>query len=843
MAMTEVAQATVTIIPTMKGAQATIAKDLGASSKSAGESSGKQLGGSLVGTIKKIIVTAGIGKMIGDSLSAGADLQQSFGGLETIYGDAASAAKSYAQQAYKAGISANDYAEQAVSFGASLKQAFEGDTTKAVEAANTAIMDMTDNAAKMGTPIEQIQSAYQGFAKGQYQLLDNLKLGYGGSREEMERLLSDASKLSGQEYDISNLGDVYDAIHVIQEDLGLTGVAAAEAEGTFSGSMDAMKSAATNLMANLALGEDIMPSLEALGSSISNFVIGNALPMIGNIVKQVPTIIANLPGYIAELLPQAIPVMADVVAGLAQGIIDNIPTFVQGVGQLLVAGWNAIMDIDWSAAGQLVVDLFEAAWNGLVDIASGIWDLVVGVFTGEIEFPSLTQLAYDAWNGLITLASTIWQAVVGFFESSITWPNLANAARLVWDKLTETASAIWEDIKSAFTKTFKFPSLSQAATDVWNALTLVAAGIWEGIKAALTKLFDFPSLAKAAYDAWNGLITLASTIWNSIVSWFTSTFSFPSLDEIASAAWGTLSGIASGIWSGIKGVFGASDISFADISETAATAWDTLSTAAGTAWDAVKGVFGAWPEDFAWPDFGELAKGALEGIKTAAEGVWNWVKGLFSGDSDDEAIKSVQGSTSEMAATLADAELQISAVDVSSIQTANEFVKQTVLGWNRIFDNMSLTLPTVGTTSLVATSQVVVSWVDVYKKKMDFSWSLPTLHGHLPVISVSMQSASSSDGKTTVSYPNLSVSSYRWFAEGGVFNTPQVIGIGDSRGPEAAVPLDMMWRQLGKEFDEHLGDGSGVVINNYFEVNGAEDPALYADELARELLQQVRRGA
>ena len=172
--MTEVAQATVTIIPNMKGSQATISKELGASADSAGASAGKSLGGSLVGTLKKVVVAAGIGKIVSDTISAGADLQQSFGGLETLYGDAAEYAKEYAYVAAQAGISANDYAEQAVSFGAALKSAFGDDTEKAVEAANTAIMDMTDNAAKMGTPIESIQNAYQGFAKGQYNMLDNL---------------------------------------------------------------------------------------------------------------------------------------------------------------------------------------------------------------------------------------------------------------------------------------------------------------------------------------------------------------------------------------------------------------------------------------------------------------------------------------------------------------------------------------------------------------------------------------------------------------------------------------------------------------------------------------------
>lgn len=177
--MTEVAKATVTIIPNMKGSQEKIAKDLGANIDKTGASAGASLGKSLVGAVKGAIGAAAVAKFIGDSLSAGADLQQSFGGLDTLYGDAADAAKEYAYMAASAGISANDYAEQAVSFGASLREAFGGDTEQAMEAANTAILDMADNAAKMGTPIESIQNAYQGFAKGQYNMLDNLKLGYG----------------------------------------------------------------------------------------------------------------------------------------------------------------------------------------------------------------------------------------------------------------------------------------------------------------------------------------------------------------------------------------------------------------------------------------------------------------------------------------------------------------------------------------------------------------------------------------------------------------------------------------------------------------------------------------
>ena len=217
--MPDVATAYVQVVPTTKGIKEALTNEISGS----GDAGGIKIGSA----IKKAIVAAGIGaaltKVVSTALSAGGDLQQSFGGLDTIYGDASEAAKQYASEAAKAGISANSYAEQAVSFGASLKAAFGGDTIKAAEAANTAILDMADNSAKMGTDISAIQSAYQGFAKQNYTMLDNLKLGYGGTKTEMERLLADAQKLSGIKYDINNLGDVYEAIHVIQGELGLTG--------------------------------------------------------------------------------------------------------------------------------------------------------------------------------------------------------------------------------------------------------------------------------------------------------------------------------------------------------------------------------------------------------------------------------------------------------------------------------------------------------------------------------------------------------------------------------------------------------------------------------------------
>ena len=241
------------------------------------------------------------------AMSEGAKLQQSYlGGLDTLYGSAANQARKFAREAASAGISMNDYSEQAVSFGAALKNAYGGNTQKAMKAANKAILDMADNSAKMGTDITSVQMAYQGFAKQNYTMLDNLKLGYGGTKTEMERLLADAEKLSGQTYSIDNLGDVYDAIHVIQGELGLTGVAAAEASETFSGSFNAMKASAANFFGSLALGQGVQPAMKQLVTSASTFLFKNLIPMIGKVIKSLPAAVGTflqtgLPLFISSI--------------------------------------------------------------------------------------------------------------------------------------------------------------------------------------------------------------------------------------------------------------------------------------------------------------------------------------------------------------------------------------------------------------------------------------------------------------------------------------------------------------------------------------------------------------
>lgn len=720
----EVAQATVSIVPNMKGSQEKISKDLGASIEPAGESAGKVFGGKFAVAAGAAVAAAAIGKLIAESVTAGAELQQSLGGIETMFKENADTVKGYASEAYKtAGISANDYMQSVTSFSAALISSMEGDTAAAAELANTAMIDMADNANKMGTDMSSIQAAYQGFAKQNYTLLDNLKLGYGGTKSEMERLLADATELSGVKYDISNLDDVYSAIHVIQENLGITGTTAIEAAETFSGSFASMKAAATDLLGNLSLGNDIGPQIQNLSESVSTFLVGNLIPMVSNVIQQIPTLLAQIPGFLADLLPQLIPAVGELVAGLAQGIISNIPVFVAGLGELVTSAINSLLNIDWSGVGTQIVDMIKAGWEALKEAAQSIWDTVTGIFTSVI---SASPIATEAWNKLKKTATTVWNAAKGIFEKA--GPVVKSVVASAWSSLKDTASSVWS----------------------------AAKGVFEGAA--------------------------------------------PAVKTIVTSAWDTLSSTASSIWTEVKNIFADFEIT--------------------------------------WPDFGELAKGAFEGLKNAAKSAWDWVKSLFGGGSNDETVEAVHGSTAEMEAALAECNLVVSDVDLSSIETANSTVEQVADHWGILINDMSLVLPTVDCVSLGVAAGIVDQAVAQMQSAMNFSWSLPALHGSVPSISVSMNSATSSDGKTTVSYPVFNVGT-KWFAQGAVFDQPTIIGVGEA-GPEAALPLDTFWKRLDAEFEQA---GTGATINNYIEINGATDPVAYADELARELQQQLKRGA
>lgn len=410
MAGASLGTAYVQVVASAQGIKGSLTNALSGEASSAGSNAGSLLGGK----IKGALLAAGIGTalvgVIKGALAEAGELQQSYlGGLDTLYGNAADKAREYARAAQEAGISQSNYAEQAVSFGAALKQAYGGDTTQALEAANKAILDMADNAAKMGTPLQSIQDAYQGFAKQNYTMLDNLKLGYGGTKTEMERLLADAQEITGVEYDINNLGDVYEAIHVIQGELGLTGVAADEAKNTLTGSFEGMKAAWANLIGNIGLGENVSESMQAFTASLSNYLFNNLIPTIGTIFKSLPTAISS---FIQSGLPTLINSGLNLINSIAYGVQTNLPKLIKKI----VTGLTGLSTSFGANVGKfiavglkLIQSIVSGIANGLPKLIQAAPTIITNMVRGLLVY--LPKIIATGIKIIISLAKGIIKAV------------------------------------------------------------------------------------------------------------------------------------------------------------------------------------------------------------------------------------------------------------------------------------------------------------------------------------------------------------------------------------------------------------------------------------------------
>ena len=428
--MPELAKAYVQIIPSAEGIKGNLTKIMDGEADSAGKSAGGKFGSAFGSVAKAGLAAVGAGlaaasaavvKVAKDAVEGYADYEQLTGGIETLFGDSAEAVQKNAARAFQtAGLSANEYMETVTSFSASLLQSLDGDTYEAMESADKAIRDMSDNANKMGTSMESIQNAYRGFAKANYTMLDNLSLGYGGTKEEMQRLLDDASELAGIEFDISSYADIIDAIHVIQDNLGITGTTAKEASETISGSVSSMKAAWQNLLVGMAdpaadlsglIGNvvdtaetafgNILPVAEQALTGIASFVeqiapviaeklpdlVKNVLPSILNaattlitalvdalptlikvLVDEGPKIVNQLIEKILEMLPEVIALGLTLLTSLAQGIADNLPTLIPTVVDVVLEIVETLTD------PQTLGNLLDAALAIIIALAEGIID-------------------------------------------------------------------------------------------------------------------------------------------------------------------------------------------------------------------------------------------------------------------------------------------------------------------------------------------------------------------------------------------------------------------------------------------------------------------------------------
>ena len=428
-----------------------------------------------------------------------ADYEQLIGGVETLFKDSAGIVEEYANNAFQtAGLSANDYMETVTGFSASLLQSVGGDTEEAARIADMAITDMADNANKMGTSMESIQNAYQGFAKQNYTMLDNLKLGYGGTKEEMKRLLEDAEKLSGIHYDISNLNDVYSAIHVIQEELDITGTTAKEASTTIQGSAAAMKAAWQNMLVGIAdenadfdtlinnlvesvstFGENILPRIEialkGVGKLISGLapVIVEALPNLLNtilpeFINAVMSIVDSIIAVLPELLPTLIDAAVDILMQLIEALAENLPTIIEAI----LEGLNQIIEGITENLPTLI-EAVVSCFNQIIDVVAQ-------------NLPTITQSIVD---GLITMVQAIIDNLPQFLQAFLTLVLSFNEALIqALPQIIEALPQLIEGIINFIIEAI--PVLIDAYIQLMTALIEALPDIIEAISEALPELID-----------------------------------------------------------------------------------------------------------------------------------------------------------------------------------------------------------------------------------------------------------------------------------------------------------------------------------------------------------------
>lgn len=418
--------------------------------------------------------------LVKSAVESYASYEQLIGGVETLFKDSAGVVEQYANNAYKtAGMSANQYMETVTSFSASLLQSLGGDTEAAAKKADLAITDMADNANKMGSSMESVENAYKGFAKQNYTMLDNLKLGYGGTKAEMERLLADAEKLSGVKYDISSYSDIIDAIHVVQTEMGITGTTAKEASSTIEGSLNSMKAAWANVVTGIAdENADFDTLISNLVDSVGTFA-DNIIPRITQALKGVGTLIEKLAPVIAEQLPGLIeailPPLLDAVAGLVTSLIqalpdlistiitaisdfinsDSLPTLIQALIDGILGLVDAIVEnlpllID--AGIQLIVALGEGLIEALPQIIEKLPEIIDGIINGLID--NIDAIIEAGVQLLVAIVSNLPAIIAGIVKAipaiiKAIFKAIVSGAKEMLKAGKELVKGLWQGLKDS----------------------------------------------------------------------------------------------------------------------------------------------------------------------------------------------------------------------------------------------------------------------------------------------------------------------------------------------------------------------------------------------------------
>ena len=474
---------------------------------------------------------ANLGKSALDSVG---QLEQNVGGVETLFGDAADAVIASADRAYQtAGMSANDYMSTVTSFSASLLQSLGGNTEEAAKVADMAIIDMADNANKMGTSMDMIQNAYQGFAKQNYTMLDNLKLGYGGTKTEMERLLADAEKLTGVKYDINNLNDVYQAIHAVQEEMGITGTTAKEAASTLEGSMASAKAAWDNFMNGSGDADQLA---DAFATAADN-IVKNLAEIIPRFAETLPAlggaIIAQIPGLVAAIVPAVLSAGQSVLkqlqdavldfdfAGTADKVVQMITGFIEGDGlgsllDTLVTIFTGIVNGISSMLPSLLpalIELISYVVTSLLDQLPAILDCALELILG------LAQGILAALPVLIEALPEVISSIVEFLISAI--PQIIDAGIELLMALVDALPVIIDALVDALPQIIKatVTALIAAAPQIAKAGVKLLGALIEAIPVIVVELAKaVPDIVAAIIDVLAELPGLIGEVFAEIVT-------------------------------------------------------------------------------------------------------------------------------------------------------------------------------------------------------------------------------------------------------------------------------------------------------------------------------------
>ena len=517
--MPDIGTAYLQIVPSMDGVPGSIRRGLGGEADAAGVMAGGRISGKIKGALAAAGIGAALGAGLAKSIKTGANLEQAIGGIETLFKDSADEMIKNADNAFKtAGISANQYMEQATSFSASLLQSTGGDTQKAAKAADQAIIDMSDNANKMGTNIQDIQNAYQGFAKQNYTMLDNLKLGYGGTQSEMARLINDSGVLgdtmvvTAETVNQVSFDKIIEAIGVIQDEMGITGTTAREASSTIQGSLAATKSAWQNLLTGFADGnQDVGVLVSNLSESIAT-TVRNIVPRIGQILQGItgalPQILSSVSAELPAMLEALLPGVINGAMALVQGLAEAFPQILQ----TLVDGLQILIPMLVDALPVMIQSLVTGVINCLPDLIAGAIQLVAGLIAALPEIlvgliKALPEALKAVWEGI----KNVFSNVGGWFKEKFT--QAKEKASEAWANAKEKFGQVWGKVKEGFANVGgwfkdKFKEGMENSRKSWENAKAVFSKVWGKVKEGFANVGNwfkdrFADAKEKAVNSWS----------------------------------------------------------------------------------------------------------------------------------------------------------------------------------------------------------------------------------------------------------------------------------------------------------------------------------------------------